>query len=171
MAAKKPAKKDTDADAKAFDPCEEHAEDIANILMGMHDGLSLRKACESAGVARSSFLRWVDEDPTLADQYARAREALLDFQAQELEEIGERAAAAKSAVEVSGLRLQSDNRKWLLAKLAPKKYGDRTIHQGDDEAAPIQVESTELTMTQRAARLSSLLALASRQQSAGGAKQ
>lgn len=156
------------ADAKAFDPCEEHAEDIANILMGMHEGLSLRKSCQTVGVAVSSFMRWVDEAPHLAEHYARAREALLDFQAQELEDIGERAAAAKSAVEVSGLRLQSDNRKWLLAKLAPKKYGDRTIHQGDDEAPPIQTENThiELPMAQRAARLASVLAL---QQRTGGA--
>jgi len=36
-------------------------------------------------------------------------------------------------VEVAGLRLLSDNRKWLLSKLAPKKYGDRTTLAGDAE--------------------------------------
>lgn len=95
------------------------------ILQGMYDGLSLRKACEAVGVKHSTFLLWVNQDKELADQYARARDALLDYQAEELEDIGGKAAKAESAVEVAGLRLQSDNRKWLLSKLGAKKYGDK----------------------------------------------
>ena len=95
------------------------------VLQGMREGLSLRKACELQGIGHSTFLLWVDGDESLADQYARARDALLDFQAEELEDIGERAATAESAVEVAGLRLLSDNRKWLLSKLGAKKYGDK----------------------------------------------
>jgi hypothetical protein len=91
----------------------------------MREGQSLRKACEANGVKHSTFLLWVDGDKDLADQYARAREDLLDWQAEELEEIGERAAKAESAVEVAGLRLLSDNRKWLLSKIGAKKYGDK----------------------------------------------
>lgn len=49
----------------------------------------------------------------------------MDIKAEELEEIGERAANAETAVEVAGLRLLADNRKWLLSKLAPKRYGDK----------------------------------------------
>ena len=95
------------------------------VLQGMEEGNSLRKACEAAEVAIGSFLRWVDEDATLAEQYTRARARLLDVQAEELEDIGDQAAMAETAVEVAGLRLKSDNRKWLLSKLAPKKYGDK----------------------------------------------
>lgn len=91
----------------------------------MREGLSLRKACQAHGVGHSTFLLWVDGDKDLADQYARARDALLDWQAEELEEIGERAASAETAVEVAGLRLLSDNRKWLLSKLGARKYGDK----------------------------------------------
>lgn len=103
------------------------------VLSGMRDGLSLRKACEAAGVNKSTFLLWVDGDKALADQYARAREAMLDAQAEELDEIGDDAAKAETAVEVAGLRLKSDNRKWLLSKLAAKKYGDKveTVLSGD----------------------------------------
>jgi hypothetical protein len=97
----------------------------SQILQAMHEGLSLRKACEKHGVKHSTFLLWVSLDEGLADHYARARGALLDFQAEELEDIGERAAGAESAVEVAGLRLLSDNRKWLLSKLGHKKYGDK----------------------------------------------
>lgn len=98
---------------------------IPAILTAMSEGESLRKACEANDVAISSFMRWVDEDRELSEHYAQARARLLDARAEELEDIGERAAAAESAVEVAGLRLLSDNRKWLLSKLAPKKYGDK----------------------------------------------
>jgi hypothetical protein len=99
------------------------------VLMAMEEGMSLRAACEHFDLAPSTFLRWVDGDEELAEQYARARERLLDAKAEELEEIGERAAAARTGVEVAGLRLLSDNRKWLLSKLAPKKYGDKVIQE------------------------------------------
>jgi len=97
----------------------------ALILQGMYEGMSLRKACEAVGVKHSTFLLWVSQDKELADHYARARDALLDYQAEELEDIGERASKAESAVAVAGLRLLSDNRKWLLSKLGAKKYGDK----------------------------------------------
>lgn len=91
----------------------------------MYEGKSLRKAAKAQGISPGTFLRWVDDDEALAEQYARARARLLDFQAEELETIGEAAARAKDPVRVAGLRLQSDNRKWLLSKLASKKYGER----------------------------------------------
>lgn len=108
-------------------------EQVVQVLMGMAHGLSLRGACEEIGLARSTFLGWVEGDKELADHYARARESLLDAKAEDLEEIGELAAKAKTAVEVAGLRLQSDNRKWLLSKLVPKKYGDKQAieHSGE----------------------------------------
>lgn len=125
-------------------------ESVAAILAQMAEGTSLRKCCEAEGVPISTFLGWVDADPALAEHYAGARARMLDAQAEALEEIGEKAAAAQTAVEVAGLRLLSDNRKWLLSKLAPKKYGDKmeTTHKGgiavvaaadltDDELAAI----------------------------------
>lgn len=102
------------------------------VLFAMEEGLSLRAACEEFELAPSTFLRWVDADAELAEHYARARERLLDVKAEELEDIGERAAMAESAVEVAGLRLLSDNRKWLLSKLAPRKYGDKMELSGPD---------------------------------------
>lgn len=111
---------------------------IPAILEAMENGQSLRQACNTFDVAISSFLRWVDEDKELADQYARARARLLDAKAEELEEIGDEAANAESAVTVAGLRLKSDNRKWLLSKLAPKKYGDK-LELAGDPANPLMV--------------------------------
>jgi len=102
---------------------------ITVILASMEEGLSLRKAAKAAGVSPQSFLRAVDASPELQEHYAGARARMLDAQAEELEDIGERAANAESAVEVAGLRLLADNRKWLLSKLAPKKYGDKVTQE------------------------------------------
>ena len=100
-------------------------EQIPLILEGMQDGHSLSKCCEGAGVSRSTFLSWVDADPELADRYTHARARMLDAQAEALEDIGDQASRAETAVEVAGLRLKSDNRKWLLSKMAASKYGDK----------------------------------------------
>lgn len=115
----------------------------AAVFADMREGLSLRKSCAKNGIVHSTFISWIDADKGLADQYARARAQMLDMQAELLDEIGERAASADSAVEVAGLRLLSDNRKWLLSKLASKKYGDKVIHAGDAEN-PVQVQLTSV---------------------------
>ena len=120
------------------------------ILSLIEDGNSLRQACEDQNLAISTFLGWVDCDPELAAHYARARLRMLDAKAEELEDIGERAASAKSAVEVAGLRLLSDNRKWLLSKLVPKKYGEKVAIGGAEDLPPIQT-SNALTDDQLAA--------------------
>ena len=36
-------------------------------------------------------------------------------------------------------RLRLDTRKWLMSKIAPTRWGDRTIHMGDPDA-PLVVE-------------------------------
>jgi hypothetical protein len=129
-------------------------EAVPAILAAMEEGESLRQACKGAEVAISSFLRWVEEDERLAEQYTRARARLLDAQAEELEEIGERAASAQTAVEVAGLRLLSDNRKWLLSKLAPKKYGDKLDlnHGGKIAVAKTDLSDDELAALAAAGR-------------------
>jgi transposase-like protein len=116
------------------------------ILEAMQEGTSLGKAAKAQGISRGTFLRWVDADDTLADQYTRARTRMLDVQAEELEAIGEAAAVAKSQTKVAGLRLQSDNRKWLLSKLAPKKYGERLdlSHSGSLTVSRHELSDAEL---------------------------
>jgi hypothetical protein len=119
------------------------AAQIEAILTEMQEGTSLRKCCAANGVPISTFLKWVDGDEALRDQYADARARMLDAQAEALEEIGERAEKAETAVEVAGLRLLSDNRKWLLSKLAPKKYGDKLAVGGAEDLPPVQVTKIE----------------------------
>lgn len=104
----------------------EQAEEV--IATMLDSACSLRSACGQHGVTPSMFLKLVEKDESIKEQYAHARAVILDARAEELEDIGDQAAAADSAVEVAGLRLKSDNRKWLLSKLAAKKYGDKLDH-------------------------------------------
>lgn len=118
---------------------------IDAVLDSMCEGASLRKATQKHGTSPQSFLRAVDVDEKLQEQYAQARARMLDVNAEELEEIGERAAMAETAVEVAGLRLLSDNRKWLLSKLAPKKYGDKVQQEvSGPDGGPVQVTQIQL---------------------------
>lgn len=104
----------------------------------MFDNLSLRKSCVKAGVPACTFLEWVEADAELAKQYARARESLIDNMAEELQDIADEPVGttnlgATDSGAVQKQRLQVDTRKWLLSKLAPRKYGDKVEvdHTGD----------------------------------------
>ena len=93
------------------------------VLRAMSQGLSLRKACLAVGCAVTTFLDAVDVDPALAAQYARARTDLIERMADDILEIADHPPA--DAVEGAAARLRVDTRKWLLSKIAPKRYGDR----------------------------------------------
>jgi hypothetical protein len=114
------------------------------VLDGMStDGLSCFKACQKAGVANSTFMRWLDADPKLAERYARAREDLIERIAHETmqiadQDVGTTNDGKKDWMAVQKQRLQVDTRKWLLSKLAPKRYGDKLELSGDPASPFIQ---------------------------------
>lgn len=118
-----------------------------NVLQGMRDGLSAFKACQKAGVDHSMFLKWVREDPALEHSYTRAREDLIERIAQEVlelsdSEVPETGDGKKDWQAIQQRKLQVDTRKWLLSKLAPKKYGERLELAGDKEN-PLQVQTID----------------------------
>jgi hypothetical protein len=82
-----------------------------------------------------------------------------------MRDIEEKVETKKMAPDVARVVLAS--KQWRASKLNPKRYSDRHIHQGDDEAPPIQMEHTDLSPTQRASRLTSLLAMQKRPARAG----
>ena len=116
------------------------------VLRGMRAGASCFQACKKVGIAHSTFFDWVKADKGLADNYARAREDLIELiAAQTLEiadaEVGFTDMGSTDAGAVQKQRLQVDTRKWLLSKLAPRKYGDRMMLVGDEDN-PVAVKST-----------------------------
>jgi hypothetical protein len=113
------------------------------VLDGMRCGLSAFKACQSAGVPQSTFSRWVDEDAILAENYTRAREDLIELMANEVlelsdKDVGLQPDGKKDWAAVQKHKLQVDTRKWLLSKLAPKKYGDKLEVSGDPSSPLVQ---------------------------------
>lgn len=88
--------------------------------------------------SREAVRLWLRDDEVFRAQYARAREAQADHFFDEMVEIADDSRndfiekeTAKGAVvslnaeAVSRARLRVETRKWLVARLAPKKYGER----------------------------------------------
>jgi hypothetical protein len=132
---------------KRTQPKSQDRSEIAQaVFKGMREGLSALRACQAAGVPQSTFNGWLDADPALVEEYARAREDLIELIATQTIEIadapvGSTDSGATDNGAVQKQRLQVDTRKWLLSKLAPKKYGDRLALAGDQES-PLEVKQT-----------------------------
>jgi hypothetical protein len=128
-------------------PPERKAELCDAVIDGMQGGLSCFKACKAAGVSHSTFLMWVGDDAELANKYTRAREDLLERMASDLIDIADRPvgstdSGATDSGAVADKKVQIDTRKWLLSKLAPKKYGEKLEVSGD-AANPIAIQRIE----------------------------
>lgn len=134
---------------KLFIPPEPEVEAAQNktVLELMQQGYSARKAAMSVGLTINGFLNRVNQDTELAAQYAKARDALLEKMADDTLDIADQEPAMTAegkldGVSVAHARLRVDTRKWLLSKLAPKKYGDKLELSGDAEN-PIAVQRIE----------------------------
>jgi hypothetical protein len=136
---KKPTKAKPKNPSKRTKPgSDDRARISALVLHGMRDGLSALKSCAKAGVNQSTFTGWLNDDPALAKEYARAREDLIELMAQEIldisdQDVGETLDGKRDWAAVQKHKLQVDTRRWLLSKLAPKKYGDKLELSGDAE--------------------------------------
>jgi hypothetical protein len=128
-------------------PEAEKQQKINKVLTQMRDGKSLRQAAEMAGVARQTFLDWVDKDEELSGHYAQARAAMIDKIADDIMTIADEEMIPTGEGKVDNAmvqkqRLRVDTRKWLLSKLAPKKYGDKLELTGDDKS-PLTIQRIE----------------------------
>lgn len=106
------------------------------ILDDVAAGSPLHVAIRKHGSNDKTFYRALDANPDAAQRYARAREVRNDRLAEETLRIADNCKDPQKA------KLQVDTRKWLLSKLAPKKYGDRTVIAGDPDA-PLVVDAKD----------------------------
>ena len=103
--------------------CPELIDEICERIVG---GESLRSVCRDPDMPRSAtVLRWLQKHPEFERQYARACEARTEAWAERIIEI----ADSRNDRDVQSRRLEIDTLKWLMAKLAPKKYGKKTDHE------------------------------------------
>lgn len=70
-----------------------------------------------------TILRWLNASEAFRGQYMRAREAQADYWADQIIDISD---LSDDDENVNRSRLRVDTRKWLMARMAPKKYGDKT---------------------------------------------
>jgi len=81
----------------------------------------VRHVCSTHAIDPKQFYRWLESSESVRQQYARAKEKAADKMADEIVEIADNATPQDAHV----ARLKVDARKWVAAKLLPKKYGDR----------------------------------------------
>lgn len=90
---------------------------IQRALELIGDGRSVTQACKEVGIARSVFLDKVERD-----RYARARDAQADVHFHEMADLEEQCRSGK--LDPQAFRALLDSRKWRLARMRPKVYGD-----------------------------------------------
>lgn len=120
-------------------PSEYTEEIAADICSRLASGEPLVKICrEESKPHVSTVYRWIAANETFRDMYARAREDQADTLADEIQAIAdEPMAGVKTTTKANGdvekvegdmiehRRLRVDARKWIAAKLRPRKYGDK----------------------------------------------
>ncbi len=111
-------------------------------------GYSVRRVCLLDHMpAISTFFKWLREHEEFSKQYARATEERAEAMAEEILDIAddntndtiimtnkngqEYETTNKEVVQRSRLRV--DTRKWLMAKMKPKRYGDKLDVVSDGE--------------------------------------
>lgn len=137
----------------------------AEICKRLALGESLRAICSDSDMPdRTTVFRWLHSSPDFRNHYARAREDQADTFAEEIIEIADDGRNDTIVTErgeqpdtewIARSRLRVDARKWVMSKLAPKKYGDKIdVTTGN--------ESLNLTPEQRAEKLAAIAAAAAR---------
>lgn len=117
-----------------------YSEDMALIICErLADGESLKAICEDDEMpARSTVFKWLAENETFSDMYARAREEQADAIFDEILNIAddgrndwmerrgeEDAGWITNGENIQRAKLRIDARKWMAGKLRPKKYGEK----------------------------------------------
>ncbi|MEB5837032.1 ubiquitin carboxyl-hydrolase [Pantoea dispersa] len=116
--------------AKTGRPSDYLPEVAANICSLLADGESLRKVCERPGMPnKATVFRWLAQHEEFRDQYAKATETRADAIFEEMFDIADEVAEESAAVAKARLRI--DTRKWALARMNPKKYGEKVTQDVD----------------------------------------
>jgi hypothetical protein len=117
-------------------------ERIPEILERMIEGESLRQICTGEGFpSKSTFLRWVTDDVELEKQYRLAVDFRADVYFERMLDIASTQELGETTKTVDGpdgikieiakgdmvnhRKLHIDTIKWALARMNPKKYGDK----------------------------------------------
>lgn len=130
----------------------------AEICELLASGISLRKICERDDMPEQpAVFRWLFNNEEFRKQYALAREAWADAEFEKIFSIADdgtndweeregKHGSTYMAVNTEAInrsRLRVDTRKWALARMSPKKYGEKVFNEltGKD-GAPLYNDDT-----------------------------
>jgi len=115
------------------------------ICAELAQGISLRTVCKAEDMpCVASVFNWFRVYPDFLEQYTRAKEESADAMGEEVLDIsddgtndwmekhdaeGKCTGWTLNGEHVQRSRLRIETRKWLMAKMKPKKYGDRVMNE------------------------------------------
>lgn len=117
------------------------------ICAELGQGRSLRTVCKPDDMPHiSTIFNWFRTQPQFLEQYTRAKEESADAMAEDVLDIADDGTNDYMTITKGGheyevvnnealqrSRLRVDTRKWLMAKMKPKKYGDKLDMTSDGE--------------------------------------
>lgn len=101
-------------------------------------GMSLKSICEMEDMPHMvTILRWLRDDVEFRSMYARAKDDAADALADDILDLADRVLTDE--IDANSARVAIDAKKWVAAKLKPRKYGDKIdmTTNGKDLPTPI----------------------------------
>lgn len=133
----------------------DYSQELADrICEELADGKSLRTVCKADDMPdKATVFRWLRTIKEFCDQYTRAKEESADALTDEMLDIADDgtndwietdSGYSANQEHIQRSRLRIETRKWIAAKLKPKKYGDKVTHEGSADAPISHVHRIEL---------------------------
>lgn len=116
-------------------------DDLYSVLEGISSVKSLPTVCKEKGISAHRIYQKIKEDESFGQQYARAcDERTFKLAESILDDIEE---AKQHVIDPATARVSIDAKKWLLSKLEPKKYGDKSaVELTGAEGGPVAMSHT-----------------------------
>jgi hypothetical protein len=116
------------------------------VIARIENGESVSNICKDDDMpSRVNFHAWLSHNEVLRSMYEDAVLMRAEKHFDEMLEISDDAKAGRDKVTVSHAKLKIDTRKWVLSRLFPQKFGDRTT---TDSSVKIETKPQELTEEQ-----------------------
>lgn len=118
--------------------------------------VGLSHICKDYETTRQTLMDYIRGNAERIDRYARAKEAQMDYLAEEIIDIsddgsndlmtivkGDMEYESENKEVTNRSKLRVDTRKWVMSKLAPKKYGDKIDVTSNGKSMPFVLTLTE----------------------------
>lgn len=124
-------------------------EKIQEVIKLIAEGSSARAAIKQVGISQSTFFGAVLDSDEIAKQYARAMDIRSAIMFEQIEEIADDASEdvafdnngnpKQNSEFIQRSKLRVDARKWMLARMNPRKYSDSMNIDHTSKGAKIEI--------------------------------